>query len=112
MQKYYLLFFGAAFFSPLLADCIQRVVNLMALADAKKTAEKMCEQMNVGLGKTIYLSNYPPGGSQMGSRQPSENDYDLNLYSKGFGGRGFKMTSDILELRDVAFAGFEIMQSD
>jgi uncharacterized protein YggE len=94
------------------ADSIQRAVNLMALADAKKTAEKMCEQMNVGLGKPIYLSNYPPDGSQTASMLPSENDYDLNLYSKVVGGRGFKMTSEILEFRDVAFAGFEIKQSD
>lgn len=92
------------------ADSIQRVVNLMALTDAKKTAEKMCEQMNVGLGKIIYLSNYLPGGGQIDAIRPRGNEYELNLYSKSFGGRGFKMTSEILEFQDVAFAGFEITQ--
>jgi hypothetical protein len=32
------------------ADSIQRVVNLLALTDAKKTAEKMCEQMRWAAG--------------------------------------------------------------
>jgi hypothetical protein len=38
------------------------------------------------------------------------NEYELNLYSKSFGGRGFKIPSEILEFQDVAFAGFEIKQ--
>jgi uncharacterized protein len=92
------------------ADSIQRVVNLLALTDAKKTAEKMCQQMDVRLGKVIYLSNYSPGGEQTSSVQPGGSDYELNLYSKSFGGRGFKMSSEILEFRDAAFAGFEINQ--
>ena len=64
----------------------------------------------ISLGKTIYLTNYPPGGKQTGSIRSSGNDYDLNLYSKSFGGRVFNMTSEILEFQDVAFAGFEIIQ--
>ncbi len=92
------------------ADSIQRVVNLLALNDAKKTAEKMCEQMNLSLGKTIFLSNYPPGGERRESMESGGNNFELNLYSKRFGGRGFKMSSEILEFQDVAFAGFEIKQ--
>ena len=37
------------------------------------------------------------------------NDYQLNLYSKSFGGRGFKMTTEILEFNNVAFAAFVII---
>jgi uncharacterized protein len=92
------------------ADSIQRVINLLALTDARKTAENMCEKMNVTLGKTIYLSNYPPGGAQMSRMHSDGNEYELNLYSKSFGGRGFKMTAEILEFQDIAFAGFEIKQ--
>jgi len=92
------------------ADSIQRAVSLLALADAKKTAEKMCEQMNVQVGKTIYLSNYPTGGCPAETGRAGGNEYDLNLYSKSFGGRGFKITSEILEFQDMAFAGFEINQ--
>ena len=92
------------------ADSIQRVVNLLALSDAQKTAVKMCEQMHVKLGKIVYLSNYPPNGGPMGRVRSEGNSYDLNLYSKAFGGRGFKMTSEILEFQDVAFAGFQLEQ--
>jgi hypothetical protein len=73
-------------------------------------AEKMCQQMDVRLGKVIYLSNYSPGGERTSSIQPGGNDYELNLYNKSFGGRGFKMSSEILEFRDAAFAGFKINQ--
>lgn len=90
------------------ADSLLRVVNLMALSDAKLTAVKMCDQMQVTLGKTIYLSNYPPNGGPTRGMQVSGSDYELNLYNKSFGGRGFKMTSEILEFQAVAFAGFEI----
>ena len=90
------------------ADSIQRVVNLMALADAQKTAEKMCEKMNVHLGKVIYMSNYSPNGEREASVSAGGGESELNLYSKSFGGRGFKMTAEILEFQDVAFAGFEV----
>jgi hypothetical protein len=39
---------------------------------------------------------------------PTGGDYELNLENKSFGGRGFRMSAEILEFRDVAFAGFEI----
>jgi uncharacterized protein YggE len=92
------------------ADSIQRVVNLMALSDAQKTAVKMCEQMSVRLGKVNFLANYPPNGLRVGGMQPAGSDYDLNLYRKSFGGQGFKMTAEILEFNDVAYAGFNIDQ--
>ena len=56
------------------ADSIQRVVNLIALTDAKKTAEKMCDQMSVRLGKIVYLSNYDPSGLQFGSMRDNGNE--------------------------------------
>lgn len=90
------------------ADSIMREVNLMALEDARKTAEKMSTKMNVSLGKVIYLSNYQMGASDNRGIKYSNNDYDVNMYNKGFGGRGFKMTAEILQFQDVAFAGFEI----
>ena len=90
------------------ADSIQRAVNLMALSDAQKTAEKMCEQMAVKLGKVVFLSNYSPKGLREGGMESSGGDYDLNLYRKALSVRGFKMTTEILEFHDVAYAGFEL----
>jgi uncharacterized protein YggE len=88
------------------ADSILREVNLMALDDARQTAEKMCGKMNVRLGNICYLSNFQPSGRQEGGMRSSGNGYELNLYNKSFGGRGFKMTTEILEFEDAAFARF------
>lgn len=87
------------------ADSIMREVNLLALEDARKTAEKMCGKMNVNLGTISYLSNFD--GMQNNNYGDNYN-YNMNLYSKSFGGRGFKMTAEILEFEDVAYASFEI----
>ncbi len=88
------------------ADSIMREVNLLALEDARQTASKMCGKMNVQLGSLIYLSNY-----ELNERKHTAggyNNYDVNLYNKSFGGRGFKMTAEILEFADAAFATFSI----
>lgn len=88
------------------ADSIQRVVNLMALSDARVTADKMCNNMGVKLGKVIYLSNY--GQSDMDNSMQSRPNYELNVYSKSFGGRGFMTTAEILEFTNAAFAAYMI----
>ena len=92
------------------ADSIQRVVNLLALADAQKTAQKMCEQMNVRLGKIVYLANYQPGQMPPGGMEQEGGEYSMNVYNKMLTVPSFRMTSQILEFRDAAFAGFEIGQ--
>ncbi|MDQ3278337.1 MAG: SIMPL domain-containing protein [Bacteroidota bacterium] len=91
------------------ADSILREVNLMALEDARKTAEKMCGKMNASLGEIVYLSNFEKGqeGSGRGMRY-SGAEYNVNLYNKSFGGNGFKMTAEILEFEDAAYASFTI----
>jgi uncharacterized protein YggE len=89
------------------ADSIMREVNLMALEDARKTAEKMCGKMNVGLGEVTYLSNFENTPLNAGTGMNySGGDYNLNLYNKGFGGNGFKITPEILEFSDLAYASF------
>jgi uncharacterized protein len=90
------------------ADSIMREVNLMALEDARKTADKMCSKMQVELGKLSYLSNFEPTQNDVRGMRYSNTDYDMNLYNKSFGGRGFKMTAEILEFEDAAYASFEI----
>ena len=90
------------------ADSIMREVNLMALNDARKTADKMCSKMNVRLGKLSYLSNFEPSQNKKSGMRYSGADYEMNLYNKSFGGRGFKMTAEILEFEDAAYASFEI----
>lgn len=91
------------------ADSIMREVNLLALEDARKTAEKMYGKMNVQLGDILYLSNYEntPANENTGMRY-NGGDYNMNLFSKSFAGNGFKMTAEILEFNDVAYASFKL----
>lgn len=91
------------------ADSILREVNLMALEDARKTAEKMCVKMNASLGRILYLSNFEnhPRSVSRGMRYGGA-DYEMNLYNKSFGGSGFKMTTEILEFEDAAYARFAL----
>ncbi|HEV7331213.1 MAG TPA: SIMPL domain-containing protein [Flavisolibacter sp.] len=91
------------------ADSILREVNLIALEDARKTAEKMCLKMNASLGKIVYLSNFENNQRSRGrGMRYSGSDYEMNLYNKSFGGRGFKMTAEILEFEDAAYASFTL----
>ena len=91
------------------ADSILREVNLMALEDARMTAEKMCGKMNASLGELVYLSNYESNQRSVGrGMHYSGQDYEMNLYNKSFGGTGFKMTAEILEFEDAAYARFRL----
>jgi uncharacterized protein len=94
------------------ADSIMREVNLMALEDARKTADKMCSKMNVQLGTLNYLSNFEPSQNNNRGMRYSGRDYGMNLYNKSFGGTGFKMTAEILEFEDAAYASFEIEENE
>ena len=91
------------------ADSIMREVNIMALEDARKTAEKMCGKMKVGLGDVTYLSNFENTPLNAGTGMNyTGGDYNLNLYNKSFGGNGFKITPEILEFSDMAYASFSL----
>ncbi len=65
--------------------------------------------MNAALGSIVYLSSFE-NRSNDASRGMDYcgADYEMNLYNKSFGGRGFKMTAEILEFEDAAYASFEL----
>jgi uncharacterized protein YggE len=90
------------------SDSIMRELSLLALEDARKTAEKMCGKMNVRLGRLAYLSNFEPARNDQHGMSYSDNNYDVNLYNKSFGGRSFKTTAEILQFEDAAYASFAI----
>jgi uncharacterized protein YggE len=89
------------------ADSIQRAVSLLALEDAKRTAEKMCDKMQVKLGSIDYLSNFE-GGDRPARHTSESPEYSMNLYSKSFAGTGFRITPEILEFTDRAYARFKL----
>ncbi len=74
------------------ADSLRREADVLALGDAVKTADKMCAALHVRRGAVLEASDYSSPESSNGNRQSA----DLELYSKSFGGRGFKMSPELL----------------
>lgn len=76
------------------ADSLRREADVLALADAIKTADKMCEALHLTRGEVLDVSdNSSPTSSNTNGYQPSA---DIELYSKSFGGRGFKVSPELL----------------
>lgn len=76
------------------ADSLRREADVLALADAIKTADKMCGALHLTRGEVLDVSdNSSPSSSNTNGYQPSA---DIELYSKSFGGRGFKVSPELL----------------
>lgn len=76
------------------ADSLRREADVLALRDAVKTADKMCAALHVRRGAVLEASDSSSPESRQGNgHRPSA---DIELYSKSFGGRGFKMTPELL----------------
>ena len=76
------------------ADSLRREADVLALADAVKTADKMCAALHVKRGQVLEVSdNSSPESSNTNGYRPVA---DMELYSKSFGGRGFKMSPELL----------------
>ena len=73
---------------------MRREADVLALADAVKTADKMCAALHVKRGAVLDVSdNSSPESSNTNGYRPSA---DIELYSKSFGGRGFTMSPELL----------------
>ena len=75
------------------ADSLRREADVLALADAAKTADKMCAALHVRRGAVLEASD---SSSPESSRDGWSRSADIELYSKSFGGRGFKMNPELL----------------
>lgn len=77
------------------ADSLRREADVLALADAVKTADKMCAALHVKRGAVLEVSDHssPESSRADGWGRPTA---DIELYSKSFGGRGFKMSPELL----------------
>ena len=81
------------------ADSLRREADVLALGDAVKTADKMCAALHVRRGVVLEASDSSsPESSGGGWRRPSA---DIELYSKSFGGRGFKMSPELLRFEST-----------
>lgn len=89
------------------ADSLFREADLLAYDDALKSAQKLCKRANASLGKILFLTNVH------GTNNYSESDgyavaQEVNTYSKAFGGRGFKISPEVLEFKRTVVSEYEI----
>lgn len=88
------------------ADSLFREADLLAYDDAFKSANKLCNRAKISLGKLVYMSNTNIGngdtyeGVSTGSR--------IDTYSKAYGGRGFRISPEVLEFRRGIVSEYEI----
>ena len=77
------------------ADSLRREADVLALADAVKTADKLCAALHVKRGAVLEVSDSssPESSNPSGWGRPAAN---IELYSKSFGGQGFKMSPELL----------------
>ncbi|WP_167856480.1 SIMPL domain-containing protein [Hymenobacter metallicola] len=80
------------------ADSLRREADVLALRDAAKTADKMCAALHVKRGAVLEASDSSSPESSSGGYGQSA---DIELYGKGFGGRGFKTTPELLRFNST-----------
>ncbi len=76
------------------ADSLLREADLLAYDDAFKSANKLCKRANVQLGNLLYVSNIESGYSGYNGYSSGES---INTYNKAYGGRGFRISPEVLE---------------
>ncbi len=86
------------------ADSLFREADLLAYDDALKSANKLCARANINLGKLYFISNTNISTNNDGYGF----DNRIDTYSKGFGGRGFKISPEVIEFRRNIIAEYEI----
>ena len=80
------------------ADSLRREADVLALNDAVKTADKMCAALHVTRGAVLEASDSSSPESSRTEWSPSA---DIELYGKGFGGRGFKTSPELLHFNST-----------
>lgn len=87
------------------ADSILREVDLLAYDDALKSADKLCKRANVKIGNLLYISN---------TYNSSEPEYStgetIHTFSKAYGGRGFRISPEVIVFRRGITAEYEITE--
>ncbi|WP_121356578.1 SIMPL domain-containing protein [Flavisolibacter nicotianae] len=87
------------------SDSLFREADLLAYDDALKSANKLCSRANVQLGKLVYMSNTV---GTNGDEETFSSGEQINTYSKAYGGRGFKISPEVLEFKRKVISEYEI----
>jgi uncharacterized protein YggE len=89
------------------ADSLFREANLLAYDDALQSAGKLCARANASLGELISVTN-----TEAENNAAVENNYSnegINTFAKSYGGRGFKISPEVLEFRRTLITEYEII---
>lgn len=89
------------------ADSLFREADLLAYDDALKSANKLCTRANAKLGKLVYLTN---SEETRDNNERYSSGESINTYSKAYGGRGFKISPEVLEFKRVVTAKYTILE--
>ena len=92
------------------ADSLFREADLLAYDDAMKSATKLCNRANVKLGKLLFLSNTEAQGNGDNENGYSTSGNAINTYSKAYGGRGFKISPEVIEFRRTIISKYQISE--
>ncbi len=77
------------------ADSLFREADLLAYDDALKSANKLTTRASVKLGKLLFISNDNSNSDESGYSTGER----INTYNKGYGGRGFKISPEVIEFK-------------
>lgn len=88
------------------ADSILREADLLAYDDALKSATKLSNRSNVKLGKVLFISNNEMSSDYEGY----STGVPINTYSKAYGGRGFRISPEVIEFKRNVVSEFEILE--
>lgn len=86
------------------ADSLFREADLLAYDDAFQSAKKLTKRSESELGKVLFVSN----DYRLGEGEQYYSPNSINTYNKGYGGRGFKISPEVLEFRRVISVEYEI----
>lgn len=85
-------------------DSISRVADLIALEDAKESANKLANQAGVKITRVMNIQNFEHAQSGHGSSL----DGFAEFYGKGMRSSGFKVSPELLEVKKFVTATYEI----
>ena len=86
------------------ADSLLREADLLAYDDALKSANKLTTRANVKLGKILFISNTNANSDNEGFSTGER----IYTYNKAYGGRGFKISPEVIEFKRNITAEFQI----
>ena len=86
------------------ADSLLREADLMDYDDALKSANKLTTRANVKLGKILFISNTNANSDNEGYSTGER----IDTYNKAYGGRGFKISPEVIEFKRNITAEFQI----